>query len=229
MTNRGAIWPTTARVIWREPLTLHAHNRGGANAGGHYAHETAPGAVFEASIEVVALSPDEALDLRGFIHGLRGRGGSFYMPAGPARLTPDPCGNVFGGKTHFTDCTRFSDGTTFSDAYDAAAPGTGTASAGLAAGATSLALASGAAPSAFSVGSFMTVGDVAAGGQLVRIVAVSGGTVDFVPKLRASHPSGTTVQAGNVYGLFRLDQETPSIPLDGFKSGAVSIRLCEVY
>lgn len=229
MTNRGAQWPVAARVVWREPLTLRAHNRGGANAGGHYAHETAPGAVFEAAVEVRPLTADDALDFRGFIHGLRGRGGTFFLPAGPLKIAADPCGNFFGGKTHFTDCTRFSDSTAFSDDYNGAAMVTGATAAALSAGDASLSVSGGIGSSLFPAGGFMVVGDLEAGGQLVRMTAVSGATVSFVPKLRASHPSGTAIQVGNVNGLFRLDQETPSIPLDGFKSDAVTIRLCEVY
>lgn len=229
MTNRGVEWPVSARVVWREPLTLHAHNRGGSNSGGHYAHETAPGAVFEASVEVRPMTADDALDFRGFIHGLRGRGGNFFLQAGPLQRTPDPCGNSFGGKTHFTDCTQFTDGTRFADDYDNEAPLPGSATTALAAGSSSVPVLGDTGSSLFRAGAFMVVGDLEAGGQLVRVAAVSGGTATVVPKLRASHPAGTPILIGNVKGLFRLDQETPAVPLDGFRSGAVSIRLCEVY
>lgn len=230
MTNRGLDWPSAARVVWSEPLTLHAHNRGSANTGGHYAYETAPGAVFEATVEVKPMCAGDALDFRGFIHGLRGRGGNFFLQAGPARSAPDPCGDLFEGKTHFTDCTEFSDGTTFSENYNGlTARATGTLTGAASAGATQITISGDTDSELLAVGAFMVIGNLEDGGQLVRITAVSGGTVDFIPKLRAAKDSAEAVQIGNVLGLFRLDQETPAIPLDGFKSGPVSIKISEVY
>lgn len=229
MTNRLLTWPSAAKVIWSEIPNVSAHNRGAANTGGHYAYEIGPGAVFEATISVQPMLAEVACDFRGFLHSLRGRGGTFLLQAGPVRFTPDPCGNSFGGKTHFTDCTKFTDGTTFADDYDPAGPLPATLSSAISAGASSLSIIGHTGSSLFVAGALAVIGDITNGGQLVRITSVSGATANVIPRVRSAYAVGAPLKIGNVTGLFRLDQEPPAVPLDGFKSAALTLKISEVY
>lgn len=226
MSNTLKQWPISAHYEWVQPLSLRAHSRGGENSSGHYGYEIGPGALFEGAFEVKAMGAEEALDFRGFISSLRGKSGSFYsrVPVVTPN-TPDPCTAITTGKTHATDCTTASDGTTADDDYYPCACAVGVIAAPIAAQANVFELPSAmVASGAVIPGAFLLLG-----AQLLRVVSVSGLNVTVAPRVRSAYGVGTRIDAGAVFGLFRLDQDTPIIPLDGFKSSPLTIKIAEVY
>ena len=207
--------PSVARFkSWA--LAVSAHSRGAAGVGGHFAFERGPGARVTGSIELTQLSTTHALKLRAWLHSMRGRSGTFYMPAPNRELVSNPCSSP---TAQFGDCTGFSDGTTFSDLW--AGYTTHATDASAAAGAASISLAS--AGSA-AVGDWLLVG-----GQLVRIVSVSGGTIGIRPRLRSAVASGAAVYIGPVYALFRILEDAPIVPLVPGRSREFSIDIEEAY
>ena len=113
---------------------------------------------------------------------------------------------------------------------ESSTPAVGALSATASAGASTLAVTSAIWGSALcKAGAFLTVGDVSAGGQLLRIVEVSGSNLTVRPHLRAAQASGAAVVLGRCSGLFRLDQETPIVPLIVGRSLPVEVRIAEVY
>jgi hypothetical protein len=78
-------------------------------------------------------------------------------------------------------------------------------------------------------GAFLVVGDLTTTGQLVRVTGKAGSVLTIRPRLRAAYASGAAVSVGRVRGRFRLDQETPAVPLTGHRSHAVELDIAEAY
>lgn len=216
-------WPTTAKVLPPQ-LNIEADSRGGASLGGHAKFERGPGALWRGKLDVVPMRVVDALDFRGFLHSLRGRGGSFLFTI-PADV-PD---RYEVRKTRFTDGTTFSDGTSFTDSWIATVA-SGRLTAAVDAGAASLTInAALAAQNVVKVGAFLVVGDPESGGQLFRITSVTGSTIGIRPRVREGYEDEADVTVGQVEARFRLDQGTPPVPLDGDMSRSVQIKIVEDY
>lgn len=222
-------WPTDDAKVGKYTLTVKAHSRGLTGKGGEYAYERGPGAHFEGNLEVVPMPTESALVFRAFLHSLRGRGGTFLFRIPVPLDAPDIAD---GTPVTFSDDTFFSDTTYFDDFFDAdyapIAFGFLTASAAL--GDTEIVIDDDLlASDFFDVGAYLVIGDIETDGQLLRIVSVSGNTVTIRPRLRQAYISGTPLYAGRVTGKFRLDQETPEIPLLGHYANGVSVQIAEAY
>lgn len=75
---RDRAWPTFARPRhWHLAVVAHSRGRPGA---AHSPFERAPGARWAGTVSLPPLALDEALNLRGFLHLLRGRAGTFFLP-----------------------------------------------------------------------------------------------------------------------------------------------------
>ena len=218
---RNQTWPAAAKIRdWS--LGIVAHSRGDTGAGGHYEFERGPGAKWSGTISVPPMTTANALAFRAFLHSLRGRSGTFYLTMPSHAIAADTCTNRSSGLTRFTDCTRFSDGTQFSDAWTATAfslSGTLTSSAD--AGATSVKLS--------KIGALAAGDTLLIGGQLLRVISISGFDVTVRPRLRSAVTGGTAFSAGAVAGLFRLTTDAPIVPLVNGRSLDVTLEIEEAY
>jgi hypothetical protein len=213
-------WPTKAKVrTWT--LAIAAHSRGDTGAGGHYSFERGPGAQWRGQLEIPPMCSADAVEFRAFLHSLRGRSGSFYLPT-PSRNVAgaDPCTNRTTGRTQFSDCTRFTDGKQFDDTWTGGVI-SGTLTAAVAADAASFAVSS---ATGLQVGDFLLLNN-----QLHRIVGISGTTVSVRPRVRTAVANGAAWQVGPVTALFRLMTEAPIVPLVPGRSTAVQIDVEEYY
>lgn len=247
-------WPVAAKYTGPE-LTVFAHSRGGTGRGGHYGYERGKGAAWSGRLGVTSMRTADALTFRAFLHSLRGRSGSFYFPAPivdkPAsRPSPKAAysdGTLYSDGTRYDDIVttsfslsrragaEYSDGTAYADgtAYSDAVPvGSymGLLAADAAAGSDTIQVDADLAASPLATpGSFLTIGDVADGGQMVRVVEAAGAFLVVRPHLRKAVMAGAYVNLGRCYGLFRLDQATPTVPLIVGRSTPVELRIAEVY
>lgn len=219
---RQRTWPTFAKIKqWA--LSVAAHSRGDTGFGGGHFFERGPGAQWRGSVEVPAMCTAEALEFRAFLHGLRGRSGTFYLPvpsrAGVSGVTgalgsssDDTCPLRVDGQAIFSDCTDFTDGTQFSDTWASV----------------------GTVPAGETIPVTVTAGIVAGDfivvtGQLMRVVAISGGNLTVRPRLRNATANGTTFAAGAVSGEFRILTDTPMVPLIPGRSREVQLDVEEAY
>jgi hypothetical protein len=192
---QNVVWPIVAKVA-PFVLTVAAHSRGDTGRGGQSLFERGPGAQFKTTLQVVPMLAADALKFRAFLHGLRGRSGSFLLSV--------------------------------ENTTTGAAVGTITAAA--AADADSVTIDAGlAASSLVKVGAFLLIGMETGTCQLLRVVSKSGTTLGIRPRLRAQYGSGSPVTAGRVVGKFRLNQDTPQVPLTGQRSATVSLDIIEAY
>lgn len=109
-----------------------------------------------------------------------------------------------------------------------ALPFSGTIAADAAVDAESI-TASSAFAAAVNPGDWVALGDVQSSGQLLRITSKSGTTLDVRPRIRNAIASGTAIVGGTVYGRFRLDQDTPPLPLRLGRSSEITIQIAEAY
>lgn len=208
-------------------LRVRAHSRGHSPESGHYAFERAPGARWVGALSVVPRCLPDAFELRGWIHGLRGRSGSFYLrPPYHDEPSANPC---TGALTKFDDCTQFDDGATFDDIWSAIVEGTALLNGAVAAGATSVTLDTISDAGLVTAGAYMRIGDRETG-QLVQIVSVSGSTATIRPRLREAWADNTAVALGQPEALFRLaNPVVPSVPLIVGRSLAFELEIEEAY
>lgn len=104
--------------------------------------------------------------------------------------------------------------------------GTATVDTTAAAGASSVVL-TGVSGLTIAPGMWAVIGDLTAGGQMVRVVSVSGSTIDVRPRLRAAQASTTAVTFGRVSGLFRLSDRVPMISMRNGRSAGFTVEFEE--
>lgn len=213
---RRVEWPAQAKIRnWS--LNVTAHSRGAGGMPSHPKYGRGSGAYFAGSLQIVPMSSDDALDFQGFLHSLRGRGGSFVLSM--------PSGNDLTSLlSRYTDTTYYTDDTFYSD-YLAAEAGA-LAAAGGADGET-VDIGSLSASDFVTPGAFLRIGEIELG-QLVQIVSIAGNVATIRPRLRFPFPIGTAVYAGRVAAEFRLDQTVPPLPLTGFRSKDFELAIREV-
>lgn len=73
-----SVWPTAAKIISCR-LAIAAHTRGAGSPEGAGTWSRGSGSMFVGRLSVAPMTVDNALTVRAFFHGLRGRGGSFYL------------------------------------------------------------------------------------------------------------------------------------------------------
>lgn len=214
---RDRTWPTAAKLqSWS--LTITAHSRGGAGLGGHYRFERGPGARWQGSFTVVPMCTADALEFRAFLHSLRGRSGSFGIDV-PSRADAgtDPCHGRTAGKTQYSDCTDYTDGTSYTDLWILS---------------DALAVAASAGDDTLELDSAagLQAGDtIVAGGQLFRIVSVSGDTLTVRPRVRADISDGAAVARRPINATFRILTDAPIVPLIPGRSRETALEIEEFY
>lgn len=219
MRNRE--FPTFAKYTGDLP-TVEAHSRGGRGEFGHYSFGKGGGARVTWRLNLVAMATANALEMRAFLHSLRGSGGTFVMRMPAPRIA----GGVSSGLQGYSDGTLHSDGTPFSDTVDSSVMqvSAGTSSGVVASGASSVTV-SGFTPVA---GAWMTLA-TANGPQLVRVSSVSGSTAEFRPALRAAVASGAQIHHGPVTAAFRVIGNVPAVPLILTRSREFALDCEEAY
>jgi hypothetical protein len=224
-------------------LSVLAHSIGGAGAGGDYAFKTGAGPYWQGKISVVSMNVDDACDVRGFIHSLRGGNGCFLMRV-PSYHIETPVeefylewggeGILWGGvniQWAFTNVVIPDP-----DDVPAAIPGGFTFQTTLSSSvdANNVCLTLSDALFADLVagigpGVRLWIGNDLDSGQLVDVVAVEDGHIEFRPHLRSAYAAGTLVSVGAVYGRFRLMGDVPAVPMNGQHSLPFDITFCEYY
>lgn len=222
---RDRTWPTFARPR-RWSMTTRAHSRGRPSAA-HAPFERAPGARWIATLDIIPLSPDQALNFRGFIHSLRGRSGTFFFDV--ADFMPFTCATRIAAKTQFSDCTHFSDNTAFADNISEVRATAAVLAGDMPAGNDVITIA-GAFADAVTAGQYLLIGAYP-GAQLVQIVAVVAAgeptTLRVRPRLRSTYLFGTVVTLGRVTPLFRLARAVPAVPVTVTGSPGVTVEIEE--
>ena len=213
---RSLTWPAAARATEYQ-LSVTGHTRGAPNREGVATFSRGSAARIVGRVSTVALSIADGLAFRAFLHRVRGRAGSFYM------AIPGTGYGIATTSVVYTDGTRYTDGTAYSDALEPT-KGLAMLSAAASAGAETVSLESVVGP-ALAAGQWCALGDLAAGGQLVRIVGVSGSTITVRPRLRAALADGTAVRFGGVQGLFRFPAAPPPL---SFRNSVVSAAEFEI-
>ena len=126
-----------------------------------------------------------------------------------------------GARTVHTDCTIYSDGTTYRDEHDPDTDASMTLTANVAADSSTLTV---------DDASLAQVGDYAmAGGQLFRIVGISGNTLSVRPRVRSAISSGGAVTYGQVTATFRLATDAPLMAFILGRSTETQIEIEEAY
>lgn len=213
---RRVPWPSQAKIrSWS--LNVTAHSRGAGNMPGHPKYGLGTGAHFAGSLQIAPMLSEDALDFQGFLHSLRGRGGTFLlaMPSGY---------DVSSTLTRYTDTTYFTDDTFYSDYLAAEA---GALSAVAAADGETVDIGALSASSFVTDGAFLWIGEQDRG-QLVQIVSLASTVATVRPRMRFTFPAGTPVYAGRVAAEFRLNQVVPPLPLTGFQSKDFELAIREV-
>lgn len=221
-------WPTAAHFTLNT-LDQMAHSRGGASAGGDYSFERGPGARWQGALEVPPMANTDAFAFRAFLHSLRGRAGTFLLPI-PRPLVA-PVETDLGAGVGFDDSLGFDDDLGFSDDWDAVRRPVfySVTDSAVAADAETFVSAGLVASALCVVGAFVTLGNIATTGQLLRITAISGNNVTVRPRIRSAYSASTELAVGRVTGKFRLDKPTPPVPLNGFYSSSVNLSFVEHY
>jgi hypothetical protein len=160
-------------------LQLVTPTRGGAGGmvGTSGRFEVRSGARFSYSFEIPSMLTTDALEVRAWLHALRGASNVALLKTPPS---------ASGGAT--------------------------TASAANV-GDTVITVASAAAA---AVGNTFVVGDTSSAAnfvQICRVVAVVGSAVTFEPRLRSNIADATLITFGEAWARFRLDGDTPAVPL----------------
>lgn len=204
-------WPVFAKITdWELSILAHTRGMGTAEGAGKFAR--GQGAYWAGRLDVAPMGPVNGLKFRAFLHKLRGRTVPFNLRIPGARQT-----SVLAYS--YTDSTDFDDGTKYSD-VGGGSSGFGATTGSLAVGASSVTLT--------GVTGTPVVGDYATiGAQLVRIVAVSGSTIEFRPRLRQAAVSGVLVVFGSVTAAFRLSGTVPFVPFASGYAGAVQVEIEE--
>lgn len=195
---QNVTWPAVVKIA-RHSLNVEAHSVGDQGRGGHYAFDVGGGARWRGTLDIPALKIADALTFRAFLHSLRGRSGTFYL------TMPGLGGTTVAG----TNTNVLFPG---SDTVELA----------------------GSAAAAAKVGDYALVGgnwtsfDPLGPPQLVRIVALSGSTATVRPRLRQTGLlPGLDLAIGAVVGRFRLDMETPAVPIVGERSRELTLQIIE--
>lgn len=212
---RRVTWPRAAKIRGFS-LNVEAHSRGSSTPDGENTFGVGGGAHFKGKVQIAPMTADDALDFQGFLHSLRGRGGTFYMEI--------PNGYTSNTLARFTDGTTFADNTTFDDLVAGEA---GALDASAAIGATSVDIGTLSASSFAVPGAYMWIGNLGLG-QLVQIVSLAGEVATIRPRLRLAFDAGAPVSVGRVTAEFRLNQNTPALPLTGFRSKDFELAIIEV-
>lgn len=228
-------------------LSVLAHSIGGEGAGGDYAFKIGAGPYWQGRIAVPSMKTDDAADVRGFIHSLRGANGCFLLkvptypvPTAPALSSLNTLlwggdALAWGGDALIWGTGTFSIGFPDPDDVPAAVPPSDfqtTLTDDVAANNVCIKIDTVSAPSltgAIGPGVRLWIGNDLDTGQLVDVVAVEGGHVEFRPHLRNAYVAGTLVSVGAVYGRFRLTGEVPAVPMNGQYSLPFDITFCEFY
>lgn len=205
-------WPSWAS--WRtRGFRIRSHSRGmQSEASGEGSWTDELGGHWLLHVAIRGRHRAHSVDLRAFLHALRGRSGSTRVPVRAAPLMPTTvCSvGVTGGKTVFTDCTRFTDGTRFADTRGAD-PETVSSSAGsaVAQGGATVTCVQPAGAASLTVGTLMRLGPIDGDNQLCDVVAVSYSgavvTLTFQPPARRAYAIGTEMTFGLIEGVFRLE------------------------
>lgn len=224
-------WPTSAKIVERE-IGIEAHSRGVDQPGGASNHAIGTGARWVGGITVAAMVAATALSFRAFLHSLRGRSGSFMLPADSylSATTSNPLTST-GGLAEYTDDYRFSDGTAYSDIF---APTFAPLATAAAVGATVLEVNK-IAGVTLVAGQWLYVEDPTGATQLFRATAFSTGsttwTITVRPRVRAALIAGSSVEFASITAPFRLaSDDTPAVPIvAGGRSLPVQIEIEEAY
>lgn len=226
-------------------LSVMAHSIGDAGAGGDYAFVTGSGPYWQGKISVPSMNADDACDVRGFIHSLRGPNGCFLLkvPTFPVPTSFNDLstlyGLLWGGSPLVWGGSPLVWGMPVIGIPD---PDDVPASVPPASFQTMLSAdvtqyniciqidtSNPSLTGAIGPGVRLWIGNDLDTGQLVDVVAVESGHVEFRPHLRSAYVAGTLVSVGAVYGRFRLTGDVPSVPLNGQYSLPFDISFCEYY
>lgn len=213
-------WPSGLDKMIEWTIAPAAHSRGHTGTHGHDSYARGPGARVTGTVTIAPMCLADALQVRGFLHSLRGGYGSFYflLPI----TTPDPTQSI---TKSYTDNTDFSDTTQYADVAS-----TSSVTSQIAASAADTdTLQMMGAGNLLVPGNWIAVGDITSTGQIVQIVSVSGTTVTVRPRLRNAQSSLTTASYGRVYGLFRLAGDVPYVPIIPGRSTSFQVPLEEMY
>lgn len=218
---RAVPWPSVAKIA-EHKLDIAPHYRGGESRYGHTSFEIGSGAHFAGVLSVVPMRSADALTFRAFLHSLRGQAGTFglalyYVGGALVPASPGGVSLPLTGVSGYSDTTEYSDGTEYAD-------GTITETTLSALAAADAATVSVTSASGIAVGRIISIN-----GQLCRVVSVDGTTVGIRPRLRAAAASGALVTFNGAVGLFRLDDETPAVPLIVGRSLPVQLKIREAY
>lgn len=205
-------------------LRISAHTRGATPESGHYSFERSPGARWVGSLSILPRPLSDAADIRGWIHSLRGRSGSFYL-AIPYHDKPVSSASVT--YAIFTDDYYFTDGYKFDDIVTTT-EGTALLDGAASAGDDVVTLDTISDSSVITAGAYMRIGDCATG-QLVQIVSVSGSDVTIRPRLREAWADNTPVGIGQPLGRFRLAGAVPTVPMIVGRSLEFELEIEEAY
>lgn len=179
-------------------LAIHGHTRA---AGAASRIGAGRGASWRLRLDVVPMRTADALQVRAWLHALRGRSGSAIITLpGQAQMAAGP----------------YPEDATATLASSASANATAVTLAGLSPAGTVV------------PGVLLRIGS-APTGQLVRATSVAGAVVTFQPALRAARAAGTAVAVGRVAARWRLAGETPAVPLVRSRSLPFSIEFEEAW
>lgn len=217
-------WPAAAKT-YDISFSVLGHSIGGQGAGGDYAFARGAGAYWRGKFSVAAMAQDDACDTRGFVHSLRGQNGSFLWRVPSAKVA---------GAAAWQDLYWGADALLWggeqltwqtSDGYEIGA----VLSANVAKNGICLSLDGVPAQYVIAEGVMLRVGGAFDSAQLVEVVAVDGGDIEFRPPMRSDFPAGTPVAAGRVFARFRIEGDVPYIPLNGQYSSPFQFQFCEYY
>lgn len=132
-------------------------------------------------------------------------------------------------ETRFADDSFFSDGSTFDEPWGLPRTMTGELFSEAVLGSDIIDIGSLASSPLVMPGAFLFIGEPHDGGQLVRVVSVADEMATVRPRLRRAYPEGTLIEAGAVTACFRLDMDTPAIPMIGDRAQGLSLQIAEAY
>lgn len=229
-------------------LSVLAHSLGGQGTGGDYAYKTGAGPYWQGKISVPSMNADDACDVRGFIHSLRGANGCFLLqvPSFPVAVLSSPDITLFYGLQWGGDALLWGGAVLTWGVPEIAIPDPDVTPGTIPPGFTAQTVLTDDVDAdnvcieidittnpdlagALGPGVRLWVGNDLDSGQLVDVVAVDGAKVEFRPHLRNSYLTNTLVCIGSVYARFRLTGDVPYVPLNGQYSLPFEMSFCEYY
>lgn len=228
-------------------LSVLPHSIGGEGAGGDYAFKLGGGPYWQGKITVPSMGADDAYDVRGFFHSLRGANGSFLLqvPSFPIAASSVDLTLFYGLQWGGTALLWGGEVLTWGlpeiaipdpDVMPGSIPPGFAAQTVLtddvranAICAKIDAVINPGVVGAIGPGVRLWIGNDLDSGQLVDVVAADGAQIEFRPQLRRAYSANTFVCVGSVYARFRLVGDVPYVPVNGQHSLPFEVSFCEYY